>query len=85
MSFENWLDDYYPYRNRNYKQEILYAKNKYDDTYLEYELLEMYKDTKQHLIDIMQEDEKLGLYDVFNEEKKKGVKDLINKYKQDNE
>ena len=47
MSFKEWLDDYYPYRNRNYKQEILYAKSKYDDTYLEYELLEMYKDTKQ--------------------------------------
>lgn len=43
MSFETWLDDYYPYRNRNFKNEILYAKNKYDDTYLENELLEIYK------------------------------------------
>jgi hypothetical protein len=23
MSFETWLDDYYPYRNKNYKQETL--------------------------------------------------------------
>jgi hypothetical protein len=85
MKFKTWLDENYPYRNRNYKQETLYAKSKYDETYLENELLEIYEDTKQHLIDIMQEDEKLGLYDVFNEEKKKGVKDLINKYKQDHE
>jgi len=63
MTFNEWLDKYYSYRNRNYKNEILYAKSKYDETYLKEELLEMYEDTKQHLIDIMQEDEKLGLYE----------------------
>ena len=51
MKFETWLDDYYPYRNRNYKKEILYAKSKYDETYLESELLEIYKE------EIMREDE----------------------------
>jgi hypothetical protein len=51
MSFETWLDDNYPYRNRNYKKEILYAKSKYDETYLENELLEIYKQ------EIMKEDE----------------------------
>jgi hypothetical protein len=51
MSFENWLDENYPYRNRNYKKEILYAKSKYDDIYLESELLEIYKE------EIMKEDE----------------------------
>jgi hypothetical protein len=51
MSFKEWLDDYYPYRNRNYKQETLYAKSKYDDTYLESELLEIYKE------ETMKEDE----------------------------
>jgi hypothetical protein len=51
MSFETWLDDYYPYRNKNYKQEILYAKSKYEETYLENELLEIYKQ------EIMREDE----------------------------
>jgi hypothetical protein len=43
MNFENWLDDYYPYRNRNFKNEILYAKSKFDETYLLHELLEIYK------------------------------------------
>ena len=51
MTFDEWLDDYYPYRNRNYKKEILYAKSKYDETYLESELLEIYKE------EIMKEDE----------------------------
>jgi hypothetical protein len=51
MKFEIWLDDYYPYRNRNYRKEILYAKSKYDETYLESELLEIYKE------EIMKEDE----------------------------
>lgn len=44
MKFETWLDENYPYRNRNYKQETLYAKSKYDETYLENELLEIYKE-----------------------------------------
>jgi hypothetical protein len=43
MNFENWLDDYYPYRNRNFKNEILYAKSKFDETYLLHELLEIFK------------------------------------------
>jgi hypothetical protein len=51
MKFENWLDENYPYRNRNYRKEILYAKSKYDDIYLESELLEIYKE------EIMKEDE----------------------------
>jgi hypothetical protein len=51
MSFENWLDDYYPYRNRNYRKEILYAKSKYDETYLKQELLETFKN------EIMRENE----------------------------
>jgi hypothetical protein len=51
MSFENWLDEHYPYRNRNYKQETLYAKSKYDETYLKQELLETFKN------EIMREDE----------------------------
>jgi hypothetical protein len=51
MSFETWLDEHYPYRNRNYKQEILYAKSKYDETYLKQELLETFKN------EIMREDE----------------------------
>jgi hypothetical protein len=51
MSFETWLDDYYPYRNRNYKKEILYAKSKYDEIYLKEELLETFKN------EIMKEDE----------------------------
>ncbi len=42
MNFENWLDDYYPYRNRNFKNEILYAKSKFDETYLLHELLEIF-------------------------------------------
>jgi hypothetical protein len=42
MNFENFLDSY-PYRNRNYKKEILYAKSKYDNIYLESELLEIFK------------------------------------------
>lgn len=46
MTFDEWLNDYYPYRNRNYKQEVLYAKNKYDDIYLKEELLEIYKKYK---------------------------------------
>jgi hypothetical protein len=44
MTFNKWLDENYPYRNRNYKQETLYAKSKYDETYLEKELLEIYKE-----------------------------------------
>ena len=51
MTFDELLDDYYPYRNRNYRKEILYAKSKYDDIYLESELLEIYKE------EIMKEDE----------------------------
>jgi hypothetical protein len=51
MKFETWLDENYPYRNRNYRKEILYAKSKYDETYLESELLEIYKE------EIMKEDE----------------------------
>ena len=43
MTFENWLDDYYPYRNRNFKNEILYAKSKFDETFLLHELLEIFK------------------------------------------
>lgn len=46
MNFENWLDVFYPYRNRNFKNEILYAKSKFDETYLQHELLEIFK-TKQ--------------------------------------
>ena len=51
MTFDEWLDKYYSYRNRNYKNEILYAKNKYDETYLKEELLETFKN------EIMKEDE----------------------------
>jgi hypothetical protein len=43
MKFETWLDDNYPYRNRNFKNEILYAKSKFDETYLYHELLEIFK------------------------------------------
>lgn len=43
MNFENWLDGFYPYRNRNFKNEILYSKSKYDDTYLYNELLKIFK------------------------------------------
>ena len=43
MTFDEWLDKYYSYRNRNYKNEILYAKSKYDETYLYHELLEIFK------------------------------------------
>jgi hypothetical protein len=43
MSFETWLDDNYPYRNRNYRNERLYGKSKYDETYLYHELLEIFK------------------------------------------
>ena len=46
MNFENWLDVFYPYRNRNFKNEILYAKSKFDETYLYNELLQIFK-TKQ--------------------------------------
>jgi hypothetical protein len=42
MNFENFLDSY-PYRNRNFKNEILYAKSKFDETYLYHELLEIFK------------------------------------------
>jgi hypothetical protein len=42
MKFENFLESY-PYRNRNFKNEILYAKSKFDETYLYHELLEIYK------------------------------------------
>ena len=51
MTFDEWLDKYYSYRNRNYKNEILYAKSKYDETYLKEELLETFKN------EIMKEDE----------------------------
>lgn len=51
MTFDEWLDKYYSYRNRNYKKEILYAKSKYDETYLKEELLESFKN------EIMREDE----------------------------
>ena len=51
MTFNEWLDKYYSYRNRNYKNEILYAKSKYDETYLKEELLETFKN------EIMKEDE----------------------------
>jgi hypothetical protein len=51
MTFDEWLDKYYSYRNRNYKNEILYAKSKYDETYLKEELLESFKN------EIMREDE----------------------------
>lgn len=51
MTFDEWLDKYYSYRNRNYKNEILYAKSKYDETYLKQELLESFKN------EIMREDE----------------------------
>jgi hypothetical protein len=43
MKFETWLDDNYPYRNRNYRNERLYGKSKYDETYLYNELLEIFK------------------------------------------
>jgi hypothetical protein len=58
MKFKTWLDENYPYRNRNYKKEILYAKSKYDETYLESELLEIYKE------ETMKEDEVIvdGIY-----------------------
>ena len=42
MNFKNFLESY-PYRNRNFKNEILYAKSKFDETYLYYELLEIFK------------------------------------------
>jgi len=42
MNFKNFLDSY-PYRNRNFKNEILYAKSKFDETYLYHELLEIFK------------------------------------------
>ena len=42
MNFENFLENY-PYRNRNFKNEILYAKSKFDETYLYHELLEIFK------------------------------------------
>jgi hypothetical protein len=42
MNFENFLENY-PYRNRNFKNEILYAKSKFDETYLFNELLEIFK------------------------------------------
>ena len=42
MNFENFLKNY-PYRNRNFKNEILYAKSKFDETYLYHELLEIFK------------------------------------------
>ena len=45
--FESWLNDFYPYRNRNFKNEILYAKSKYDETYLYNELLEIYKEKNE--------------------------------------
>ena len=45
MNFENFLENY-PYRNRNFKNEILYAKSKFDETYLLHELLEIYKKEK---------------------------------------
>ncbi len=51
MTFDEWLDKYYSYRNRNFKNEILYAKSKYDETYLKEELLETFKN------EIMKEDE----------------------------
>lgn len=51
MTFDEWLDKHYSYRNRNYKNEILYAKSKYDETYLKQELLESFKN------EIMREDE----------------------------
>ena len=51
MTFDEWLDKYYSYRNRNFKNEILYAKSKYDETYLKQELLESFKN------EIMKEDE----------------------------
>lgn len=41
MDFENFLENY-PYRNRNFKNEILYAKSKFDETYLYHELLEIF-------------------------------------------
>jgi hypothetical protein len=43
MTFDEWLDKYYSYRNRNFKNEILYAKSKFDETYLYHELLEIFK------------------------------------------
>jgi hypothetical protein len=43
MSFEDWLNGNYPYRNRNYRNERLYGKSKYDETYLYNELLEIFK------------------------------------------
>ena len=51
MTFDEWLDKYYSYRNRNFQNEILYAKSKYDETYLKQELLESFKN------EIMREDE----------------------------
>lgn len=51
MTFDEWLNKYYSYRNRNFKNEILYAKSKYDETYLKQELLESFKN------EIMREDE----------------------------
>jgi hypothetical protein len=43
MKFEDWLNGNYPYRNRNYRNERLYGKSKYDETYLYNELLEIFK------------------------------------------
>ena len=42
MNFENFLENY-PYRNRNFKNEILYAKSKFDETYLLHELLKIFR------------------------------------------
>jgi hypothetical protein len=42
MNFNDFLDRY-PYKNRNFKNEILYAKSKFDETYLYHELLEIFK------------------------------------------
>jgi hypothetical protein len=43
MNFYKFIDENYPYRNRNFKNEILYAKSKFDETYLYHELLEIFK------------------------------------------
>ena len=43
MNLYNWIDENYPYQNRNFKNEILYAKSKFDETYLYHELLEIFK------------------------------------------
>jgi hypothetical protein len=49
MNFENFLENY-PYRNRNFKNEILYAKSKYDETYLYHELLQIFKNIRENQI-----------------------------------